>query len=238
MVKRTLAERVLGWVTSRDDAAAVVGDLLEEDHGRGQWWLLWAVAKIVAHKYGRGVAALAVALLFTSWKYSPETMVMKLHPVDLARASYWSVPVIMAFNAGWMYLPYMLVRYGWKDAVTQACAVVFVLFNVAWFRGPDVTVSAASLVVLAALVVGGASTRRYRGAAAMLVVIALVNSLNLGLIIKVQEGEISYADRHHAALVFWPQTVAIYVWYVNLLLTVPFVKRWMDARRERVLVEG
>ena len=57
MRKTQIAESVLMLVTSRERAAAIAGDLVEESPGRGAWWLWWSVLRTAGSLLWRGLGA-------------------------------------------------------------------------------------------------------------------------------------------------------------------------------------
>src|SRR5215471_1303354 len=58
-----VAEWVLAQVTSRERAAAVIGDLLEKVPARGQLWFWWSVATTTVALVWRDVAANPMRML-------------------------------------------------------------------------------------------------------------------------------------------------------------------------------
>ena len=171
MFNAAVGEWVLSRATSRQRAAAIVGDLLERD--KGGWWFWSALARIVvALTWRRPVgflAALCVSNLTIDvlarhiWRayrllHLKQQMPLTLQVFCFVCLIFW----IMAVYAG--------IRFGWRDRATQLACICSALAAVTlsmWSR-PEILLTgmAATAGIMGISLVFG----RFRRAAPVLIV--------------------------------------------------------------------
>jgi hypothetical protein len=116
MRKALIAEWVLRRVTTRERAAAIVGDLVEADlpEGSGRFW--FSVAGVVISQSSRWALALVVACYVAPRAYG----FVEIQPFNSHHLAPegWIKPLNMACGIAtilWFITPYAAIRYGLRD---------------------------------------------------------------------------------------------------------------------------
>jgi hypothetical protein len=125
------AEWLLRRVSSRENAAALVGDLLEMSRTRGALWFWRSIGSCVVRGGARSVIAFALAFGFSQFMANLWT-----HGVFGNRADLHSIYTTgMLFMAPLSSVPvFLLLRFGWRDAHARfavlyaSAAVVSLIF--------------------------------------------------------------------------------------------------------------
>jgi hypothetical protein len=155
MLKGCISERLLAFFTTRERAAAIVGDLLELHSGPlGFWFAVMRTTWALSWRFGLGFLLAAPAEYFCLFYPKPT------HGVDrIAVLSGWCFALFAASAL------FSLVRFAASDAITRLSAALALLAGLDLFFWwvPFMRPTIAAMVVIVALV----SCLRRRGRAAL-----------------------------------------------------------------------
>jgi len=172
------AETLLSLFTSRECAAAIAGDLTEEQQGRGPIWFWCQVAGSMVALWRKGVAdaplavfglATAGCTLFAGPALGGAAAV-GLFPQSIGSAVTW-LPMAVIWWGGAVWTGVTLIGISPKRGMA-ACAMLAVFgealliafalspLSHGWLSGPLLLFFLTALVVPAPLVAGGAIARR------------------------------------------------------------------------------
>jgi hypothetical protein len=149
--KRTLsvAEWVLGHLTSREHASSIVGDLVEISVTKGKRWLWFSIVRVVlAHLWRRPVAFIAAF-------YAGNRALSVLMRISYGvHAQHRPPHLFAALEPGvyllWIAAVYAGIRFGLRDRFAQfvlAAACVFTLALCYWWQ-PAVLVACIAAAIL------------------------------------------------------------------------------------------
>jgi hypothetical protein len=178
MHKTPTAEWLLARVTTPDRAAAILGDLAELSATRGRVWFWAAYTRTVITLGWRAPLAFIVAYAFSTWVAVGGFPTMRSvfrtfnrivqhtaphqaiwHVFDRAAhhqtpQTIWHVPIGDSLIALWFILPFLLVRFGFRDRLTQLASAIFLL-TIPFFSlspaGMNFAAFATATTILAAL---------------------------------------------------------------------------------------
>jgi hypothetical protein len=190
------AEWIVGRWTSKERAAAIVGDLLEIDRQKGPARFWFAIVGTVFWLAWRRCVAFVAAFYAANWALS--AFIMALHGVHAQHAiddSFWMPAFDLLTSVGallWFVLMYAAIRYGLKDHLAQlavawtalASALVYL-----WWR--PVVLAVCLALAISVLVLSILDLQRRRAAAILLTV------LLVGYVIYPITGYFVVLYRHH-----------------------------------------
>jgi hypothetical protein len=129
-----IAEWLLARITDPTRAAAIFGDLTEMAATRGPLWFWIAYARTLVSLGWRAPVALICAYICTrhNWIstviFGALALFHRIPPNDPAHTGHRSqVPLIYFLIALNLVLPFVLVRFGLRDRLTQLAAAIFLL---------------------------------------------------------------------------------------------------------------
>ncbi len=161
MPKTALPEWLLARFVGPSRAAAILGDLLEISNARGKIWFWAAYVRTLISVGWRPPVAFLFAYALHTWIavvgfstiYS-----LRRHFFSHAPAYYppaiWRIPLGNSLLALWFILPFVIVRFGFRDRLTRVAFALFLL-TLPYFSltgtGVNFAGIAAAATILAAL---------------------------------------------------------------------------------------
>ena len=166
MRKTRPAEWLLARLTTLDRAAAILGDLTEMAAIRGSLWFWTAyVCAVISLGWRTGGSAFLLALICRKFVFGPILLLLMYHPIGHMHAAGFpgvsNQIKIITWNAMFVIaqclmfaLPFAVVRFGWRDRLTQLVCVFSLIATAAyslipWFM--DISGVLTALTVVAAL---------------------------------------------------------------------------------------
>lgn len=203
MHKSSHSEWLLARFVGEQRAAAILGDLLEISTNRGRLWLWAAYLQTLIQIGWRTFVAFLCAYAFSTWvamggfptiralfgsfssnihRKAPQAIwhifVRSAH--HTAPFAIWHVPLGDSLIALWFILPFVLVRFGFRDRLTQLAAALFLL-TMPFFSLSPIGVNFAGFVT-AALILASLCLNGWRRP--MVVLIATVAPVAVAILVS------------------------------------------------------
>jgi hypothetical protein len=148
MPKSAVAEWLLARLTTPDRAAAIMGDLEELAASRGRLWFWTAYARaLISLGWRTGGSAFILALVCRRLLFGPAIGLLMNHRVSHLQeaglfATYRLSLRLLSWNVTFAIaqflifaLPFVVVRFGWRDRLTQlVCALSLIAAAAYTFR--------------------------------------------------------------------------------------------------------
>jgi hypothetical protein len=158
MHKTSLPEWLLARLTDQSRAAAIMGDLDELAATRGRFWFAAAYSRTILSLGWRSPVALVAASVCT-YRLGPivwHSMRSLAHPLRHVLVAFPPMVVLFAIlgNAllGLFFLvPFLMIRFGLRDRLTQLAGAIFVLTLPYFSLVPVIVLVIGSLAVVAAV---------------------------------------------------------------------------------------
>jgi hypothetical protein len=128
----SVAEWIVRRFTSKERAASIVGDFIEQESQKGAMWFWLSITGVLLSLSWRRVIALFAVLYASGWTYAQFQVVLfgipsRHRPMDL-----WLQAMLMLAFIGfllWMILIYGAISYGLRDRATQMAFLWTVLMT-------------------------------------------------------------------------------------------------------------
>ena len=141
MPKTALPEWILARFVGPDCASVILGDLLELSATRGRLWFWIAYTRTLVSLGWRTPVAFLCAYAFSRWIAFGGFVInnsirrhFNVHPYY--PPSIWHMPLGDSILALWFILPFVVVRFGFRDRLTQLASAVLLLtlsyFSLTW----------------------------------------------------------------------------------------------------------
>jgi hypothetical protein len=175
-------EWLLARLTDPTRAAAIYGDLTEMAASRGRLWFWTAYLRTLVTFGWRTPVAFLTAYAFSTWvaigafptihsvlrsfyrhvQNKPHQAIWNVfnRTVHHTTAHFWQIPLGDSLIALWFILPFVLVRFGLRDRLTQLASAIFLL-TIPYFSLDPAAVNFAGLVT-AAIILAVLSLRTWR----------------------------------------------------------------------------
>jgi len=166
MPKTAPTEWLLVRVTDPTRAAVIMGDMTEMAETRGRLWFWMAYARTLVTLGWRAPVAFLLAYAFSTWvaigAFPTIHSVFRsfYRTVHHTVAHFWQIPLGDSLIALWFILPFVLVRFGLRDRLTQLASAIFLL-TIPYFSLDPVIVNFAGLVT-ATIILAALSLRTWR----------------------------------------------------------------------------
>jgi len=182
MPKTAPTEWLLVRVTDPTRAAVIMGDMTEMAETRGRLWFWMAYARTLVTLGWRAPVAFLLAYAFSTWvaigafptihsvfrsfyrnvRNKPHQVIWNVfdRTVHHTVAHFWQIPLGDSLIALWFILPFVLVRFGLRDRLTQLASAIFLL-TIPYFSLDPVIVNFAGLVT-ATIILAALSLRTWR----------------------------------------------------------------------------
>jgi hypothetical protein len=174
MRKTPIAEWLLARIVGSERAAAIYGDLEELAATRGSLWFWTAYARTLVTLGWRTPVAFLLAYAFSTWvaigafptvhsvlrsfyrnvRNKPHQAFWNVfdRTIHHTTAHFWQIPLGDSLIALWFILPFVLVRFGLRDRLTQLASAIFLL-TIPYFSLDMAAVNFTGFVIASILLV-------------------------------------------------------------------------------------
>lgn len=181
-VSIAVAEHVLRFLTTKEGACSIVGDLVETARQKGAAWFWLSIFKIAFWLGWRPLAAFVAAFYCGNWALGGLQLAMygaNAHRVPLPWMPVFGV-LLGSTVVLCMAISYAVIRYGVRDNMTQLGLLwtgIFTLILFEWWR-PGVL---AICIVLTVSLIGASLHKRERHRASVAIFATVVIGLASGM---------------------------------------------------------
>jgi hypothetical protein len=185
MRSAAIGEWIIARLTSRKQAASMVGDLVELEPQKGMWWFRLSLARVVVALVWRRPVALIAASYAGLWAFSGfEVAIWGVHAQHRPPEHPWIHVLGVLAGTGmitWTAAMYTAIRYGLRDRVAQFALVLAGLVTAViycWWQPAILATCIALSICMLWASIGNSERRR----AAMVLLTALAAG-NAGLVL-------------------------------------------------------